>query len=380
MSSQSRSKLKRFFIPCAAVALTFQASQALAVNEVNSVVRDYDDGETQVVSPSIDITGTAYHDQLKIGAGWAADIVSSASVDVRSFGSKGQNSRIGDRRVEYDFNAELTIPDGTLSAAYIQSDENDYHSKIVSAGGSREFFSKNTVLGFTFSNGQDSIEESGVPTFHQAMNTQGYSISLTQILSRVSLINFLYDFRVESGYDASPYRRAIFIDSSGNATTQPENHPETRNRNAMAVKYNWFSESMRTAFSTTDRVYYDSWGVLSNTIEEKINHDFGKHFNMAFVLRWYTQQQASFYQPYYNSSSPGVFWTGNKTLASYNSYLGGVRPTIRFTDDFSIYLKYEWYTDVYKNTVDPGDLSNVKDGKLVKIVANIYGLGMSAKF
>ena len=313
-------------------------------------------------------------------AGWASDIVSSASVDVRSFGSKGQNSRIADRRVEYDLNTELTIPDGTLSAAYIQSDENDYHSKLVSAGGSREFFSKNTVLGFTFSNGQDTIEQSGAPTFHQAMNNQGYSISLTQVLSRVSLINFLYDFRVESGYDASPYRRAIFLDTGGNATTQSENHPLTRNRNAFAVKYNWYSESMRTAFSTTDRLYYDSWGVFSHTLEEKINHDFGKHFNAAFIVRAYQQLQASFYKPYYDSGSPGPFWTGNKTLASFNSYLVGIRPTIKFSDDFSIYLKYEWYTDIYKNTVDPGNLTDVKNGKLVQITASVVGLGMGAKF
>ena len=371
--------MKKFFI--AGTSLVFlQSPFAQASSELTSIIRSYDDGETQVVSPSVDVTGTAYHDQLKIGAGWASDIVSSASVDVRSFGSKGQNSRIADRRVEYDLNTELTIPDGTLSAAYIQSDENDYHSKLVSAGGSREFFSKNTVLGFTFSNGQDTIEQSGAPTFHQAMNNQGYSISLTQVLSRVSLINFLYDFRVESGYDASPYRRAIFLDTGGNATTQSENHPLTRNRNAFAVKYNWYSESMRTAFSTTDRLYYDSWGVFSHTLEEKINHDFGKHFNAAFIVRAYQQLQASFYKPYYDSGSPGPFWTGNKTLASFNSYLVGIRPTIKFSDDFSIYLKYEWYTDIYKNTVDPGNLTDVKNGKLVQITASVVGLGMGAKF
>ena len=102
-------------------------NSALAVNQVSSVIRQYDDGDTQVTSPSIDVTGTAYHDQLKVGAGWAADVVSSASADVRSFGSKGQQSRIGDRRTEYDLNSELAIPDGTLSVAYVQSDENDYH-------------------------------------------------------------------------------------------------------------------------------------------------------------------------------------------------------------------------------------------------------------
>ncbi len=358
----------------------FFSCAGFASSEVSSVIREYNDGDTQVVSPSVDISTKAYHDQLKIGAGWASDIVSSASVDVRSFGSKGQNSRIGDRRVEYDLSSELTIPDGTLSAAYIQSDENDYHSKLVSAGGSREFFSKNTVLGFTFSNGQDTIEASGLPTFHQSMNNQGYSISLTQVLTRVSLINFLYDFRVENGYDASPYRRAIFLDSSGNATTRTENHPETRNRNALAVKYNWFSESTRIAFSTTDRVYYDSWGVFSNTLEEKFNRDFGRHFNAALIFRFYQQQQAKFYKPYYDSADSNVFWTGNKTLATYNSYLAGIRPTIKFSDDFSIFMKYEYYTDIYKNAIDPGNLSDVTNAKLIRITANVYGLGMTAKF
>jgi hypothetical protein len=355
-------------------------NSALAANQVSSVIRQYDDGDTQVTSPSIDVNGTAYHDQLKVGAGWAADIVSSASADVRSFGSKGQQSRIGDRRTEYDLNSELSIPDGTLSIAYVQSDENDYHSKLVSAGGTREFFAKNTVIGFTFNNGQDTIEASGQPSFHQSMNNQGYGISLTQLLTRKSLINFIYDFRVENGYDASPYRKAVFVDASNHATPQPENHPMTRNRNAFAVKYNWFADSIRTSFSTTDRIYYDSWGVFSNTVEQKINHDFSRWFNAALIGRFYHQEAANFYKPYYDSANPGPFWTGNKTLASFDSYLAGVRPTVKFADDFEVFLKYEVYTDLYKNATDQLDLSNVAAAKLIVINASIYGLGINAKF
>ena len=360
--------------------LLLLSAKALAANQVSSVIRQYDDGDTQVTSPSVEISGTAYKDQLRVGAGWAADIVSSASADVRSFGSKGQKSRIGDRRAEYDLNSELSIPDGSLSIGYVQSDENDYHSKVVSAGGTREFFSKNTVLGFNFNNGQDTIEASGQPSFHQSMNNQGYTISLTQLLSRKSLINFIYDFRVESGFDASPYRKAVFVDASNHATPQPENHPQTRNRNAFAIKYNWFSESLRTAFSSTDRVYYDSWGVFSNTIEEKLNFDLFRKLNTALVLRYYHQEQANFYKPYYDAADPGPFWTGNKTLASYDSYLAGIRPTLKLTDDFEFFLKYEFYTDIYKNATDQLDLSDVTHAKLIVINATIYGLGMSAKF
>lgn len=362
--------------------ILWKSSNAFAEVEAHTLIRQYDDGQTQVTSPSAEISSKAYHDSLRVGVGWSADIVSSASADVRSFGSKGQDSRIGDRRSEYDVNSELTIPDGSINMNYTQSDENDYGSKSITAGGTRELFSKNTVVGFNFTNGQDQIMSSSNKAFHESMNNQVYTASLTQILSRKSLINIIYDFRVESGYISSPYREAIFIDKSHNVTVQPENHPKTRNRNAIAIKHNYYLTGLKSALNSSYRFYFDSWNVRSHTIEEKLNTDWSKSIRTSFILRYYHQDQANFYAPTYSSSDSNAFWTGNKTLSNYDSYLVGFKPTFKFSEDLSIYAKFEFYVENYKNAYDPNSLSynDITNAPNYIINAHVMGLGMMAKF
>lgn len=352
---------------------------ARAEVDVQSLVRQYDDGRTYVLSPSVDVSGTFNNDTMTISAGSAQDILTSASTDVITFGSKGLDSKIADRRYEYSAGFQTLIPDGTMSVGYIQSDENDYHSQTVSAGATREFFTKNTVVGFGFSNGDDQILSSSNKTFDEKMRSEVYSLSLTQILSKTSLIQALYDFRVENGFLASPYRRAKFQDAGGAITARDENHPRTRNRNAFAVKYNYYQEKWASSLATTYRFYNDSWGVNSHTFEERVTKEFSKKWQLSVLLRFYLQGKANFYEPYY-SDTTAVFYTGNNTLAAYKSLLLGLRPEYVVNDHVAIYLKLEAYEERFSDAIDAYNLSTKTDDKPLSISAKVIGLGVSAKF
>ena len=354
-----------------------RVDHASAAVEAESVVRQYDDSRTQVTSPSIDVSGTFDNDQMKVSAGWAQDIVTSASADVTSYASKGV---IRDKRTEYSTSLETLIPDGTMSVGYIQSDENDYHSKTFSAGGTREFFQKNTVMSFGFANGNDRINSSSNLEFDERMRNQVYSLSLTQVLSRTSLAQLVYDFRVENGYIASPYRRAKFEDpTTGTITIRSENHPQTRNRNAIAFKYNHFSELLRGTFASTYRLYNDSWGVTSHTLEERYTREFTKRFQTSFTARYYTQTQANFYADYYTDAN-AVFYTGNNTLATFDGYMLSVRPAWQALDSLQVFGKLENYRQNFKNATDAGQPLTKSDDKKLEINAYVVELGLSAKF
>ena len=349
--------------------------------EVESVVRNYDDSRTHVLSPAVDASGTFNRDTMKVTAGWAADILTSASADVQTFASKGVNSVIADRRTEYSTSFETQIPDGSMSLGYIQSDENDYHSKAYSAGGTREFFQKNTVVAFGFANGHDHVQSSSDITYNHPMENQNYSLSLTQVLSRISIVQFLYDLRVENGWLSSPYRQAKLIDpTTGKVSPQNEVHPLTRNRNALAIKYNRYFEPMQTSSATTYRLYQDSWGVLSHTLEQRLTREIGRKWNLSLTLRYYTQHQATFYQDYYNSIDSGPFRTGNNTLSSYESYLIGIRPAVQITDKLGMFGKFEYFYQNFHNATDAGVLSTLADDKPLQIEAIVIGIGMTAKF
>lgn len=356
---------------------SFPTAAYAAAIEAETFLRQYDDGRTKVTSPAVDVSGTFNKDTMKVSAGWVKDILTSSSSDVTTFSSKGT---ISENRTEFSGGFETLVPDGTLAIGYIQSDENDYHSKAISAGGTREFFQKNTVVSIGLSNGNDQINSSSDTSFDEFMKNQSYSLSLAQVLSRASLIQFIYDFKVENGYIASPYRRAKVIDpTSGSISSRAENHPRTRNRNAWAVKYNHFISAWNLSTATTYRLYQDSWGVLSHTIEERLTREFTRKWSASLTLRYYLQNQANFYSDYY-IGDPGPFYTGNSTLANFSSYTIALRPVYTINDHISLIGRLEHYANSFKNATDAGVLTTLADDKKLEVSAFIIGLGLSAKF
>lgn len=342
----------------------------------STVVRYYSDSQkTTVISPAIEVGSTFAEERMKISLHVAEDILTSASSEVRTYASKGQ---ISDLRNEYQVNYETQIPDGTLSLGIITSDERDYSSRAISAGGTREFFTKNTVIGFGFASGADKIMATGNTNFQENMNHETYSLSLSQILSKTSLVQVLYDFRVENGFLSSPYRKAKLITGS-TISALSENHPQTRNRHAIGLKYNFYGPDWKTSWSTSYRLYQDSWGVLSNTIEERITREYGRKFEMSYSVRFYMQSKAKFYQDYYHDD-PGVFYSGNNTLATYFSYGLGLRPAWNLTDKTNLAFKLEYFGQSFQDATDAGNLSTLSDDKPLSISAFVIGLGLTSKF
>lgn len=361
-----------------AVVITLPPVSNAATVEASTLLRHYDDGDTQVTSPSLDVDTTFNNDQMKFGVGVASDILTSASSDVITYSSRGE---ITDFRKEFSTSFETMVPDGTMGFGYIQSDEKDYNSKIVSANATREFFQKNTVFGLGFSNGQDRIGSAADPTFDEPMNHQVYSLSLTQVLSRLSLIQFLYDLRIESGFIMSPYRRAKIKNSAGEVRPSlAENHPRTRNRNALATKYNFYFQPWNVSLATTYRFYIDSWAVRSHTLEERISKELNRRWSLSLILRYYTQSKASFFQDYYEEGNILPFRTGNTTLSTYNSMLVGIRPQYNLSDHLSLYAKFEFYRQTFKDASDAGVYLNPNDDKMLSTNAQVFGLGLNSKF
>jgi len=348
---------------------------AHAATEASTVIRRYDDSKTQVLSPSLEVTSTFNEDRMTLSFEHTQDLLTSASSEVKTYASQG---KITDHRKEFGLNFSSLIPDGNISFGVITSDEEDYNSRIVVAGGTREFFQKNTTVGFGFATGADVIRANGNPTFIEGMSHQIYSISLAQILSKQAIFQILYDFRVENGYIASAYRRAKLI-SGSSVVALSENHPRTRNRHAVGFKYNYFSNALKTSFATAYRVYQDSWGVMSHTIEERISYEFSRKFEIATTMRYYTQNKAKFHKDYY-VGDPGPFYTGNNTLGTYNSINLGLRPSWNITDKLNVSAKFEAYQQRFQDVTAANRLETLDDDEKLKIDAFVVGLGMTAKF
>ena len=355
-----------------AVAIPAFARSAV---KVESSVRQYDDSMTKVLSPNIDAEASFSKDHGKVRAGFGMDILTSASPDVVSFGTK----EITERRKEFSFGADYSLGSGTIGGGYVQSDENDYGSKSFSFGATRDFFEKNTVIGLGFAQSTDKISSSTDSSFAQDMKAQMYNLSVTQVTSKQGILQLLYDFRMEAGYTASPYRRARFRQGDGSVIPVPENHPRNRGRNALTARYNHFVSELALATSSSLRYYFDTWGVRSWTIEEKLTRELSKRFVSSVNLRYYKQSAATFYQDFYPGSADG-FFTGNKTLAEYSSMLLGLRVNYVLSEKLSFFVKLEKYSQSFDNFTDVKNVATPLDDAIFKIDATVYGLGIQGSF
>ncbi|MEQ1875910.1 MAG: DUF3570 domain-containing protein [Bdellovibrionia bacterium] len=355
--------------------LIFLVATAQAKVDVSSLYRIYDDGVTKVTSPHLDGSMKIMNNRATVSLGFAQDILTSASSDVKSYSTR---TEIADKRTEFSGTYSMEVEDGQLGWSYIHSDENDYSSNIYAFAGTREFFQKNTVLFMSFAYGEDRIWASRDPSTKKPMTHETYSLAMTQVMDQSSLFQILYDFRVESGYLSSPYRKARLLESNGGVTPIDENHPLTRNRHSAALKYNFFYTPLGIAFANTFRLYFDSWAVVTGTLEERVTRRLGKAFDIALNLRYYYQKEANFYEDKYSTLGP--FHTGNKSLASYDTILVGLRPTLNFSEDLLLYAKGEYYMIKYKNHTDVGVLGDPSDDKALSLKATVVGVGFEGKF
>ncbi|MBX9768604.1 MAG: DUF3570 domain-containing protein [Bdellovibrionales bacterium] len=343
--------------------------------KIESSVRQYDDSMTKVLSPSIDAEASFSKEHGKVKLGYGMDILTSASPDVVSFGTK----EIKETRKELSFGTDYTLGSGSIGGGYVQSDENDYSSKNFSFGGTRDFFEKNTVIGMGFSQSTDKITSSTDSSFIRDMSAHMYNISVSQVTSKQGILQLLYDFRVEAGYTASPYRRARFRQPDGSVIPVPENHPRNRGRNAVTAKYNHFIAELVMATASSLRFYFDTWGVRSWTLEEKVTREFSKKFSLGVSFRYYRQAAANFYQDFYAANADGYF-TGNKTLAEYSSMLLGLRANFVLSEKFSFFVKMEKYNQSFDNFTDVKNVATPLDDAIFKIDATVYGVGLNGTF
>jgi hypothetical protein len=351
-------------------------SGAATAHEVDSLYRVYDDGKTQVRSPHLEISGDLGK-QMSLRLGFAQDITTSASSDVVSYSSHGS---ITDTRTEGSASFSADVDGGKFGLVYIRSQEIDYLSNIYVFSGSRELFEKNTTLFGSFSYGNDLISSSTDPATALPMSHETVTVGLNQVFSQESIAEISYDLRVENGYLSSPYRRARLLnpDGSGALVPIPENHPTARNRNALTFKYNFYSNWLDVSFANVLRAYLDNWGVSSGTFEERVTKKFGAVFDLALTLRYYQQQKAFFYEDKYETL--GLFFSGNKTLATYDTLTLGLRPTLSLFDGIQIFAKYEIYQMNFRDHTDAGNLAVTSDDTPLKIQASIISLGVQGEF
>ncbi len=302
----------------------------------------YADGDQTYVFRVLGAIAAAFN-RWTVSGSVSADVVSSASVDVRSSpglskvdvvsSASGTTSTSGgtmtDRRFQVTGGLGWKDDDGhavNFSASF--ANERDYNSVGGGFNGSIDVFHRMTTLlgGIRFTgNFIGSVLD---PTFSQRMVDLGWSAGVAQVLSRKDALRLRYDGGYSDGYQASPYRNVrfgdwrftvgdyqhiIFSNTIGSADGLPETVPATRLQHALVLE--WLHSLLPgLGLHTEARLGIDSWGMKSATGALDLRTASGQ-WRVEVGYRFYIQSSADFYQSKYTlAPSNYSYFTSDKEL------------------------------------------------------------------
>lgn len=299
-----------------------------------------DSDQTIVFRALAAIAGTV--GKWSINASFVADVVSSASVDVRSSpglskvdvvttasGTSTSGGKMFDRRLQGTLGAGWQSGNGhavNFSASY--ANERDYNSVSGALNGSVDVYHRMTTLlgGVTFT--RNWIGSTLDSTFAKTGYDVGWSVGLAQVLSRRAVLRLRYDGAYGNGYMASPYRNVrfgnwttsrgqnqqiVFSNTTGATTGLPELVPTTRLRSALALEL-LHSLSPNLAIASQVRLGTDSWGVRNIAVGIELRGAW-RAWRLQLGYRFYAQSSASFFRTKYTlAASNYTYYTSDKEL------------------------------------------------------------------
>lgn len=326
----------------AAVALLLLSRTALA-QDVTAAVRAgvyADSDKTEVVRTLA--SAEAAGKRFTLSATEAVDIISSASIDVRTspfvdaLSSASQRSpSMHDRRFETTFAGGWNDHVGhQLTTSFVYATELDYTSVGGGLSGAWEVAERNTTL-FAGANAATNQVGSVIDrTFAKSLVTAGYTAGVGQVLGQRDVLQLRYDGGYLDGYQASPYRSVRFGDwtlqrsftgytftnTIGSAMGLPEALPATRIRHAGTLE--WIHGLGRdVALATAYRLGYDSWGILAHTASIELRANCFADWQLRGGYRFYDQGGADFWQgKYVQDPSAYTYYTSDKELGEVRGH------------------------------------------------------------
>jgi hypothetical protein len=316
-----------------------------------------------VYSPSTDLEVTPV-EALTVRAGWEADVVSGASVAVKA-GPTYQAAHPGADVVTtasvHDFRNSarggFTVRKDIVSftAGYNYSTEHDYRSNSFNVSARTEPLEHDTQFEIDYAHNFDQVcnrvqtagnpatldraleDSSGCFTNDPTRTTDPISVdsmqgSWSQAWTPTFVTQLIYGASVTDGFQSDPYRSVVIAE--GRAAQ--EHVPNDRTRQSLTLKANFYLRPIRAALRISLRAYDDTWGVESETGELEFEKYLGESFRMLLRGRIYNQTGAIFWSDDYTGGNAplgpkGQYWSGDRELSPFWSWLGGVRGIYTLT-------------------------------------------------
>lgn len=140
------------------------------------------------------------------------------------------------------------------------------------------------------------------------------SIGYTRVLSENAQIQTSITYSWLDGYLSDPYKLAYV---AGNLL--PDARPDGREELVWLTRLRYFVPSAGAALHLDYRYFRSDWKTRSHTAEAAWYQPLPNDWQLVPRLRWYSQSQAYFYEPYYNTARADFFQSSDYRLSPYGA-------------------------------------------------------------
>ena len=368
----------------------------LAEDRADALYHRYQGDSVTIHGPSV-LVRKKLGENFAVNANYYMDFVTSASIDVRLSASEYK-----EKRTQKSAGFEFLRGKSTYSMGVIDSRESDYIADTAYFNVSQDMFGDLTTVSLGYKRGWNDVfrnvknadgSKTRDPTFADQVDTRGYSLGISQILTRDLISGLNFEVITDEGYLNSPYRSVRYA-ASGDPrgfALQSEVYPRTHTSTAAAVRMKYFLP-YRAAVEGSYRFFTDTWGVQSNTLDIGYTHPAFRRWVFDGRIRYYSQTAADFYRDLFPRRDFANFIARDKELATYKSYTIGVGASYEFNIPWApwaqkntlnaridhITIDYEDFRDATATNPGNGVLAGAEP--LFKLNANVFQLFLSVWF
>ena len=290
-------------------------------------------------------------DHVSLAYSHVTDVVSGASIDVRTSGA----SPYRETRNQDGLSADLLFGKTTYSIGATHSAEPDYTSNTANFGISESMFGDLTTVTLNYRRTWNDVykmlcdmrnSDNGCvgkvhdPAFgRKDMDERSYGVGLSQVLTRNSILGLNFEVITDQGWLSNPYRSVLYANSSlgSGYALAPEVDPSTRTSYALGLNYKYYLP-WRAALDGQYRYYGDTWGIRSSTLQLGYTQPW-RHWIFDGSARFYTQTRADFYSDLFSSADQQNFMSRNRELSDFDSWTLGAGASYQFTMPYATWIQ-----------------------------------------
>ena len=284
---------------------------------------DIDVHQFQYVSPlGIDFALfiDANHEDMSGASPWFSTANAAGEPVINMSGASG----ITDARSELSIGTRYYSQNGNFGGAVGYSEENDYRATYVNLSGSRNFNNDLTTVTLGFSHSADDIFPNDAELFNRVRNEDkratSAAVSLSQIINRVTTFQTALSITEQSGFLSDPYKLQ-------------DARPDNKTQIAFSNSLRYFFIEADGALQANYRYYHDDFGISSHTLDLSWFQNINRSFQVAPMLRYYSQSAADFYTNIDDFTKPLTEpQSSDYRLSAFGAFSGGINLIADFGD------------------------------------------------